>query len=129
MTIHPHHGTVDYDSRQVRKLRPLTMPLRLIYVTCENREEALKIANETVKNRLAACANIIGDITSVYWWDGTIQEGQEVALILKTREDLTEKLTAKIMELHSYTCPCVVAFPIEGGNSAFLDWIESETRS
>ncbi len=101
----------------------------LIYVTCETRDEALKIAKIVVKDRLAACANIHGDITSVYWWEEAIQEGQEIAMILKTRSDLVGKLTERIKELHSYECPCVVALPIEGGNHKFLDWIADETQN
>ena len=105
------------------------MSVRLIYVTCENRSDALKIAKSVVSDRLAACANILGDITSVYWWNGEIQEGHEVVLILKTHADLVDKLTAAIKELHSYDCPCVVAMPIDGGNNAFLDWIADETQN
>lgn len=104
------------------------MSTRLMYVTCENREEALKISKIVVENRLAACANVLGDITSVFWWEGAIQEGQETAFILKTRDDLVEELTAKIKELHSYSCPCIVAVPIESGNKEFLDWIIEETQ-
>lgn len=99
----------------------------LIYVTAANRDEALKLARTVVSERLAACANLLGPITSVYWWDGKLNEDEEVALVLKTRADLVEKLTARIRELHSYECPCVVALPIEGGNPAFLEWINTET--
>ena len=104
------------------------MSSHLIYVTCETRDEALKIAKNVVEDRLAACANILGDIASIYWWEDQIQEGQEIAVILKTRSDLVEKLTERIKSLHSYECPCVVAIPIDGGNHKFLDWIVTETQ-
>lgn len=100
----------------------------LVYVTAPNRDEALTLARAVVGERLAACANLLGDITSVYWWDGKLNEDGEVALVLKTRADLVEPLTARLVELHSYTCPCVVALPIAAGNRAFLDWIAQETR-
>lgn len=100
----------------------------LVYLTAPNRDEALALARTVVGERLAACANILGDITSVYWWDGRLNEDREVALILKTRADLVEVLTARLRELHSYTYPCVVALPIVSGNPAFLDWIAVETR-
>lgn len=100
----------------------------LVYLTAPNRDEALALARTVVGERLAACANLLGDITSVYWWDGRLNEDREVALILKTRADLVEVLTARLRELHSYTCPCVVALPIASGNPAFLDWIAVETR-
>ena len=104
------------------------MSLKLIYVTCETRDEAVHIAKTVVEERLAACANILGEITSVYWWEESIKESQEFAVTLKTQTDLVEKLTERIKTLHSYSCPCVVALPIEGGNSEFLDWIATETK-
>jgi periplasmic divalent cation tolerance protein len=100
-----------------------------VYVTASSRDEARKIARHAVEERLAACANILPGITSVYWWEGKIQEDSEVSLILKTRRDLVDPLVARIKELHSYTCPCVVALPLSGGNPAFLDWIVKETKA
>lgn len=101
---------------------------RLIYVTAPSQEDALKLAQALVSERLAACANVLGPITSVYWWDGKLNQDAEVALVLKTRADLVEPLTARARELHPYECPCVVALPIDGGNPAFLQWIAAETR-
>jgi periplasmic divalent cation tolerance protein len=103
-------------------------PTMLVYLTAPNRDEALKLARTAVSERLAACANILGDMISVYWWDGNLTEDGEVAVILKTRADLVEALTARLQVLHPYTCPCVVALPIAGGNPAFLDWVVAETR-
>ncbi len=99
----------------------------LIYVTAETEDEAKSIARALVGERLAACANILGTITSVFWWEGEVQDGSEVSLILKTRKDLVERVTERIEALHSYDCPCVVALPIEAGNLAFLSWIDEET--
>ena len=104
------------------------MPATLVYVTASSREEALKISRTVVEERLAACANVFQPITSVYWWEGKVQEEGETSFILKTRADLVEALTQRVRGLHSYTCPCVVALPIAAGNPAFLSWIENETR-
>ena len=104
------------------------MPATLVYVTASSREEALKIARTVVEERLAACANVFQPITSVYWWEGHVQEEGETSFILKTRAALVEALTERVRALHSYTCPCVVALPIAAGNPAFLSWIENETR-
>lgn len=101
---------------------------RLIYITAPNRDQALELAQALVGERLAACANLLGPITSVYWWGGKLNEEAEVALVLKTRADLVEALTARVRELHPYDCPCVVALPIDGGNPAFLSWIAAETK-
>ena len=103
------------------------MPQTLVYVTASSRDEALKIARATVEERLAACANVLVPITSIYWWEGKVQEEGEVSFILKTRADLVAALTQRIKALHSYTCPCVVALPIAGGNPDFLAWIDTET--
>jgi periplasmic divalent cation tolerance protein len=99
----------------------------LIYVTCQDRDEAMRIGAAVVNERLAACANVHGAIDSFYWWEGKVQQGAEVALILKTKAGLAERLAARVKELHSYTVPCVVALEIAGGNPDFIDWIERET--
>lgn len=104
------------------------MPQILVYVTAGSKDEALTIARAAVEERLAACANVLSPITSIYWWEGKVQEEGEVSLILKTRADLVPALTQRIKALHSYTCPCVVALPITAGNPDFLAWIDTETR-
>jgi len=98
------------------------------YITAGSREEALAIGSALVEERLAACANVIAGMTSVYRWQGAIEQDDEVVLIAKTRADLVERLTGRVAALHSYDCPCVVALPITGGNPVFLDWILSETE-
>jgi periplasmic divalent cation tolerance protein len=100
---------------------------RLVYVTAPNQEVALGLARVAVEERLAACANVLGAITSVYWWDGKLNEDGEVALLLKTRADLVDALTERLKRAHPYDCPCVVSVPLEGGNPAFLAWIAAET--
>jgi len=101
----------------------------LLYVTCASEEEAVKIGTALVEERLCACANVLGRMTSIFQWEGKVQNAQEVALILKSRAGLADAVTARVKELHSYSVPCVVALPIEGGNPAFLKWIEEETAS
>ncbi len=98
-----------------------------VYVTASSRQEALSIGRAVVGERLAACANVLDGMTSIYWWERSLQEEGEASLILKTRSDLIDRLTARIRELHSYACPCVVAMPISAGNPAYPDWIIQET--
>lgn len=98
-----------------------------VYVTASSRQEALSIGRAVVSERLAACANILDGMISIYWWERSLQEEGEASLILKTRSDLIDRLTARIRELHSYACPCVVAMPILAGNPGYLDWIFRET--
>ena len=102
---------------------------RFVYVTTNDRAEALEIGRALVEARLAACANIIEPVTSIYWWESAVQEDAETVLVLKTQAELVESLTERVKALHSYACPCVVALPIEGGNPAYLDWIADETAA
>jgi periplasmic divalent cation tolerance protein len=99
----------------------------IVYVTVENAAEASSIGRAVVGERLAACANILSGVSSIYWWDGGVQEAGEVVMILKTRRERLDSLMARIRELHSYECPCIVAVPIAKGNPAFLEWIGRET--
>ncbi len=100
----------------------------IIYITCKDRDEAIKISKALVEMRLCACTNILGDISSFFWWEGKVQSEKEVAMIVKTREDLLSEVIEKVKELHSYSCPCIVALPIIGGYKEFISWIEEETR-
>jgi len=99
----------------------------MVYVTAGGRDEATKLAHAVIDERLAACVNILPEITAVFRWEGAVSEGAETAMIMKSTGALLPKLTARIKELHSYDCPCVVAIPIEGGNKAFIKWIADET--
>lgn len=102
---------------------------KLVYVTAPTRDVALSLARAVVGERLAACANVLPGVTSVYWWDGKVNEDPEAVLVAKTRAELVEPLVERIRALHPYDCPCVVALPIEAGNPAFLDWIAAETTA
>ena len=103
--------------------------LRFCYVVCASAEQAQAIGRAVVSERLAACANALGPVASVYWWDGKLTEDSEHALVLKTRASLVPALTRRVKELHSYEVPCVVALPIEAGNPDYLAWIARETRA
>jgi len=98
-----------------------------VYVTAVDAAEAERIARTVVGERLAACANLFGAIKSVYWWEGKLCEGEEVALVLKTSKDRKTELIDRIKELHSYDCPCVACLPIADGNPDFLKWLCAET--
>ena len=104
------------------------MKINLIYITTGSLDEARTIGKELVSHRLAACANIIDNINSIYWWDGAIQDDREVILLAKTKESLVPELIEKVKSLHSYECPCIVSLPILDGNKPFLDWVFDETK-
>jgi periplasmic divalent cation tolerance protein len=102
--------------------------LRMLYITASSRDEAKKIGRGLVEERLAACANVIDGMESIYWWQGKLTEDREAVLIVKTRADLVAAVTAKVRELHSYTVPCVVALPLLDGNPDYLAWLAAETK-
>jgi periplasmic divalent cation tolerance protein len=101
----------------------------LLYVTTGSREEALTIGRAMVEERLAACANVLSAMTSIYHWQGATEQSDEAVLLLKTRADLADRATRRVVALHSYECPCVVAIPVESGNPPYLQWISDETSA
>ena len=104
------------------------MKANLVYITASSEKEAYAIGKTLVSERLAASVNIINPVRSLYWWEGKIQDEQEVVIIAKTVSGLIEKLTQRVISMHSYTCPCVISIPIEKGHQAFIDWIEEVTQ-
>lgn len=98
-----------------------------IYVTAKDAAEAKSIARAVVEERLAACANLLGPVQSIYWWEGKLCEDDEVALVLKTSNARKTELIARVRELHSYETPCIVCLPIADGNPDFLKWVAAET--
>lgn len=104
--------------------------LRFIYVTTKNRAEAKKIGSAIVEEKLAACANIIDGMESIYHWKGEIETDSECILILKTSYNNVGRLTRRIKELHSYEVPCVISLNIaeQEGNPEYLNWIRDSVR-
>ncbi len=98
----------------------------LIYVTVENEDDAEYMARAVVSERLAACANIIPKMKSIYNWQGGVQESDEVVLILKTMSNMFDKVEAKVKELHSYDVPCIVSMPTDKVSKDFAEWIKGE---
>ena len=105
------------------------MEFLFVYVTCKDRAEALNVGRTVVEARLAACANIINGMDSIYWWQNELQVEKEAILIMKSRRDLFAELTAKVKSVHSYQVPCVVALPIEQANQDYLNWLMAETKA
>ena len=97
-----------------------------IYTTTEKKDEAGMIAETVVKRRLAACAQVVGPITSTYWWEGAIEEAEEWLCIMKSRKDLYDSLEKAILDVHSYDVPEIVAVPIVSGSRSYLQWLNNE---
>jgi periplasmic divalent cation tolerance protein len=105
------------------------MNASLVYVTTPSREEALRIGRAIVSEGLAACANVIPGMTSVYHWNGELQEESEAVLLLKTRTELASDIIRRVQELHPYDVPGILVLPVEGGSNLFLSWIGEETEA
>lgn len=98
-----------------------------ITTTTDTSAAAQKIADDLVAQRIAACVQVIGPITSTYRWKGSVNTSEEFMCIVKTRRALAERVEASIRSLHSYDNPEIIVMPIEGGSEDYLTWIESET--
>ena len=102
--------------------------LVLLYITCANRDEAISLARTLVQEKLVACANVLDGATSLYRWEGKLEEASEAILIAKTQAAKVEEATQCIKSLHSYSVPCIVTLPILSGNADFLQWVTEETK-
>jgi periplasmic divalent cation tolerance protein len=100
----------------------------VVLVTCGSEEEALKIAKALVEAHLAACANLVAPIRSIYRWEGKIWDEKEWLLIIKTQKHRFEALEKKVRALHSYSVPEIIGLPITEGSPAYLDWIRENTE-
>lgn len=103
------------------------MDFIVVLVTTSSEEEAEKIAQEIVKEHLAACVNVVPKIKSIYFWKGEVYKDTEALLIIKTRSKKFDTLKEKIIQLHSYEVPEIIAIPIVKGSQTYLDWLVKVT--
>lgn len=96
-------------------------------MTAPDPEVAERLATELVEARLAACANLVPGVTSIYWWEGAVERAQEVLLVLKTTGERLPELVKRAAELHPYDVPEVLALPVEVGHGPYLRWVADET--
>ncbi len=99
----------------------------VVLITAGSEEEAARIANSIVEERLAACVNIVTGIRSIYRWEGRICDEKEALLIVKTREELFDALSEKVKNMHSYTVPEIIAIHVVKGFRPYLSWLNEET--
>lgn len=99
-----------------------------VYITASNRNEAESISDAIIRERLVACTNIIDNMSALFRWENAVQKEQEVILIAKTTSGAFPVLEARVKELHSYECPCIIGLPIAMGNEDYLSWIEEEVK-
>lgn len=99
--------------------------MHLIYTTFPEKDAATRLARKLIKDRLAACVNIYEGVTSIYEWEGKIQESEEVTMICKAPDGSVDDIIKLVTKKHEYACPCVLAIKIEKGNEDFLKWVET----
>jgi periplasmic divalent cation tolerance protein len=98
---------------------------QIILCTCPDKDTAEKIACLLVEDQLAACVNILPNITSIYQWQGQLERAEELLLLIKARHDCYPALEAMIKKHHPYQLPEIIAVPIERGLPEYLHWIDS----
>lgn len=94
-----------------------------VHITASSREEAETIGRALVEERLAACANLIPGVTSIYTWEGKTCESAEVLIEVKTLASRFEALASRVRKIHSYEVPEIVAFPLVEGSRPYLEWV------
>jgi periplasmic divalent cation tolerance protein len=100
-----------------------------VVTTTELQEDAEQIARALVEQRLAACVQVSGPITSTYRWQGKIETAREWQCWAKTRRDLYQQVEQAIRQLHPYQVPEILAIPVLAGHADYLAWLEQETEA
>ena len=101
---------------------------RIVLSTAGSEQEARRIAQHLLVNRLAACVNIVPGVESIYLWQGKIESGREWLILIKTTADLCSSVQEAIATLHSYEVPECVVLTVEDGSADYLGWIENSVR-
>lgn len=96
----------------------------LVYTTVTSAEEGARLGRQVVSERLAACANLVPQIRSFYWWEGRLVDDTESFLILKTTGERLPALIARLKELHSYTVPAINAIRLDAGHPEYWRWVQ-----
>jgi periplasmic divalent cation tolerance protein len=100
----------------------------LVFTTLPSADKAAELAKLLVTERLVACANLLPAVRSIYRWQGEMHDENEVLVLLKTRAEHLERLKLRILEVHPYEVPEVLAVPVESGYQPYLDWLAGETK-
>jgi len=101
----------------------------VVIMTAANKEEAVKIVHHLFSERLIACANIVGPVSSLFWWEEKIDETDEFLVFMKSKKKLFERLSERAKEIHSYQVPEIIALPVIEGLPSYLDWLGASLQS
>jgi periplasmic divalent cation tolerance protein len=101
----------------------------IAYCTLPDADTALRIARALVDERFAACVNLVPGLRSIYRWQGDVHDDAEQLAIIKTTAGRFEAMRARLVELHPYECPEVIALPVDRGHTPYLDWLRASTAT
>lgn len=97
--------------------------LFVVLITAPSAEKAAAIGRALVEERLAACVNVVAPIRSIYRWEGEVQDEAEALMVVKTRREAFEPLRQRVLALHEYSCPEILALPVAEGHPDYLAWL------
>jgi periplasmic divalent cation tolerance protein len=100
----------------------------VLFITTANAEEASRIAEALLKERKAACVNILPGVSSLFRWQGKLEKAEESLLVVKSRASLLEQIIKLVKEHHSYDVPEIITLPVTGGNPDYLEWMAQELK-
>jgi len=112
----------------MERVSPVSGNPIIVLVTVDSQEEAKRISDILLERKVIACANILRDVQSFYWWKGKVDHSCELLLLMKSRGELLKEIVRLVKENHSYEVPEIVALPIVGGNADYLRWIEESVE-
>lgn len=101
----------------------------VVLITAGSRDEAVRLAEMLVGSRLAACVQILPEMESIYWWQGSVERAPEHLLLVKTSLDNFERLEEEVRALHSYDTPEIIALPVSASSAPYLEWLMTSTKS
>ena len=110
-------------------MKALRRTVLMVLITTSNRREAGRIAEALVTNKLAACANLVTPVTSVFRWKGRVEKSREALLIVKTTVRRYPALERCVRSMHSYEVPEIIALPVQQGLRQYLEWVKKETAT
>ncbi len=105
----------------------MELEIDLVLTTAPDRDAASEIVRTLVGERHAACGNVAGSVTSIYWWEGAVQHADEVLVLLKTARPKTPVLLARARDIHPYDVPELIVLPVATGDRSYLEWVVRET--
>jgi periplasmic divalent cation tolerance protein len=101
----------------------------VVFITVDSEDQAKRISDVLLQKKLIACVNIVRDIRSFFWWKGQVDSCSELLMIMKSRGELLDNIVDEVRRHHNYEVPEIVAMPIVGGNSLYLQWIDESVET